>query len=316
MTSLALGPGREFDLVRDFQRRWGSAARGIGGDCALLDVPAGERLCVSTDASVEGVHFRAGWLAPREIGYRAAAAALSDLAAAGATPLGLLVALAVPPRWEGQLGEIAEGIGEAVRIAAAPVLGGDTTAAFDALAITITVLGAAAAPMTRGGARPGDRVYVTGTLGASHAALRALQAGDVPAPHYRERFARPRPRLAEGRWLAAHRATAAIDVSDGLIADLAHLAVASGVLVRVELERLPMAAGVEPADAAASGEEYELAVTLREVDAESFARDTGTRLTEVGVVVEAPAADGAAGVEVYHGGARVDPPRGYDHFSR
>ena len=314
MTALPLGPGREFDIVRDFQRRWGSAARGIGGDCAVLDVPAGERLCVSTDTSIEGVHFRAGWLAPREIGYRAAAAALSDLAAVGASPLGLLVALAVPQRWRGQLGELAEGIGEAARLAAAPVVGGDTTAAPDALSVTVTVLGATAAPMSRGGARAGDRVYVTGRLGASLAALRALEAGDAPAPEYRERFARPRPRLAEGRWLAAHGAGAAIDVSDGLVSDLGHVAAASGVRVRVHLELLPCAAGVDPSRAAASGEEYELAVVMRDVDGERFARDTGTPLTEVGLVLEAEESAGA--VEVFSDGARVDLPRGYDHFSR
>ncbi|MFL5577881.1 MAG: AIR synthase related protein, partial [Gemmatimonadaceae bacterium] len=152
--SVPLGPGREFDAVRDMLRRWGAAASGVGDDCAVLDVPAGERLCVSTDASVEGVHFRAGWLTPREIGWRAAAAALSDLAAAGAAPLGLLLAVSVPARWRPDLGELADGVGAAARAAGAPIVGGDTTgAAADALSLTVTVLGSAVRPLGRGGAR-------------------------------------------------------------------------------------------------------------------------------------------------------------------
>ncbi|HET7457812.1 MAG TPA: AIR synthase related protein, partial [Gemmatimonadaceae bacterium] len=103
---VALGAGREFDAIRELARRWGTLAPSLGDDCAVLDVPAGARLCLSTDASVEGVHFRRGWLTPREIGYRATAAALSDLAAAAATPLGVLLAIAVPDAWRAQLDEI------------------------------------------------------------------------------------------------------------------------------------------------------------------------------------------------------------------
>src|SRR4051812_44622747 len=100
---MSLGPGREFDVIRDLVRRWGDSARGIGDDAAVLDVPAGNRLLASTDATVENVHFRRDWLTPEEIGYRAAAAALSDLAAMGATPIAILVALCVPERWREQL---------------------------------------------------------------------------------------------------------------------------------------------------------------------------------------------------------------------
>ena len=105
---LTLGPGREFDAVRDLLARWGTAATGVGDDAAVLDVPTGSRLVVSTDSSVEEVHFRAEWLTPEEIGWRATMAALSDLAAMGATPLGVLLALTVPVRWRGSLGAVAE----------------------------------------------------------------------------------------------------------------------------------------------------------------------------------------------------------------
>ena len=111
----ALGPGAEFDAVRALVRGWGALAEGIGDDAAVLEVPRGERLVVSTDASVENVHFRRAWLSPREIGARATTGALSDLAAMGATPLGIVVALVVPYAWRADLEALAEGIGDAVR---------------------------------------------------------------------------------------------------------------------------------------------------------------------------------------------------------
>src|SRR5574338_512487 len=119
--SISLGPGREFDVIRDLVRRWGSAAQGIGDDAAVLDVPAGSRLVASTDATVENVHFRRGWLSPSDVGYRAATAALSDLAAMAATPIAMLVAMCVPARWRSSVGEIAEGIGRASRAFEAPI---------------------------------------------------------------------------------------------------------------------------------------------------------------------------------------------------
>src|SRR5687768_2741478 len=106
----AMGPGGEFDLVREMLARWGDAAVGIGDDAAVLAVPPGERLVVSTDAAVERVHFRRDWMTAAEIGYRAAAAALSDLAAMAARPLGIVVALALPREWIAEVGELAEGI--------------------------------------------------------------------------------------------------------------------------------------------------------------------------------------------------------------
>ena len=127
--SISLGPGREFDVIRDLVRRWGDSARGIGDDAAILDVPPGCHLLASTDATVENVHFRDGWLEPVEIGYRAAAAALSDLAAMAATPIAMLVAMCVPEAWRQHLAGIAEGIGEASRAFHAPITGGNLTRA-------------------------------------------------------------------------------------------------------------------------------------------------------------------------------------------
>jgi thiamine-monophosphate kinase len=306
---VALGPGREFDLIRRMLDRWGGAASGVGDDAVLLAVPAGERLVASADTSVEEVHFRRAWLTPHEIGWRATAAALSDLAAMGAEPLGVLVSLSIPERWLEALDHLADGIGEAARAAGAPIVGGDLTAAAQ-LAIAVTVLGHTAAPLERSGARAGDSLYVTGCLGGPGAALRAWLQGREPAADARSRFARPTPRLREGVWLARHGAHAAIDISDGLLGDAGHLAAASGVRLVLDLDRLPVLPGVNPTDAAASGEEYELLVAAPKLDAEAFARELGVALTPIGHVEAGPAE-----VDARLAGARVASPRGFDHFS-
>lgn len=155
---LTMGPGKEFDAVRALLAQWGSAAEGVGDDGAVLDLPPGSRLVVSTDATVEDVHFRRAWLTPEEIGWRATQAALSDLAAMGAAPLGVLLALTVPRDWRDQLSGLAGGIAAATQGAGAPIVGGDVTDG-DRLALAITVLGHSARPLSRAGARP-----VTGSM--------------------------------------------------------------------------------------------------------------------------------------------------------
>src|ERR1700730_3200886 len=123
--NIPLGPGAEFDAIREMLAQWGDRARGIGDDAAALDVPQGEMLIASTDASVEDVHFKRDWLSATEIGGRAAAAALSDLAAMGARPLGLLLALGVPDDWREKLVELAEGVGNLAAQHGCPIVGGN-----------------------------------------------------------------------------------------------------------------------------------------------------------------------------------------------
>jgi thiamine-monophosphate kinase len=308
----ALGPGREFDVIRDLVRRWGTASHGIGDDAAVLDVPAGARLVASTDATVENVHFRRGWLSPREIGFRAATAALSDLAAMAASPLAMLVAMSVPVDWRPVVGEIADGLGEAARAFGAPITGGNLTGGSE-LAITVTVLGSAAHVLRRDGAKPGDLLYVTGALGGPGAALRAWDRGGSPSAEHHARFARPTARIREAAWLAAHGAHAAIDVSDGLFADARHLAAASGVMACIELEAVPRVGGVTPEDALRSGEEYELLVAATRLDEHAFARAFAFPLTRVGSVESA--IGGPPGARVRAHGTFVDLPAGHDHFS-
>jgi thiamine-monophosphate kinase len=173
------------------------------------------------------------------------------------------------------------------------------------------VLGSAERPVRRDGARPGDRVYVTGRLGGPRAALRLLERGAPPPAALRARFARPVARIAEARWLAARGVRALIDVSDGLTADLQPVAAASGVRVVLDVDRVPVVDGAGAADALASGEEYELALTSSEVlDTAAFGARFGVELTEIGRVTR-----GESGVEAWRDDARVDLTPGYDHLS-
>lgn len=305
-----LGPGREFDVIRRLVARWGERAAGIGDDAAVLDVPVGERLVASVDALVEWRHFHRDWLSPHDIGWRAATAALSDLAAMAARPIGVLVALAVPADFDPHLDALADGIGEACAAVAARIVGGNMTRA-DALSITTTVLGAARSPLARSTVQPGDILYATGRFGGPGAAVAALLRRERPAAEAFARFGRPAARIAESIWLADHGAHAAIDVSDGLAADLGHLAAASGVRLEVALDGLPTVGGVAPLDAAASGEEYELVVAApHPLDTKAFADRFGLPLTAIGRAVAGPSE-----VVLTLGGARVAPASGHDHFS-
>jgi thiamine-monophosphate kinase len=321
-TPTPLGPGGEFDRLRAVFARLGSRASGIGDDAAIVTVD-GVRLALSCDLVVEGRHFRRDWLTPEEIGWRACAAALSDLAAMAATPLGVLAAVGVPEGSEGAfLEEMMEGVGQAAMFAGASVWGGDLVQA-PVVTVDITVVGRAERPVRRRGARPGDRVWVTGSLGAPAAAVAAWEAGESPHPALRARFARPVPRVAEAAWLRDRGATAMLDVSDGLVGDAGHLAAASGVGVVIEAERVPVHGGVaavdpsiprsaDPSIALRGGEEYELLVTLPPAfgdgEARWFVREFELPLTCVGEVRE------GAGVTVLRDGHPWDIGGGFSHF--
>jgi thiamine-monophosphate kinase len=307
---LPMGEGKEFDAIRAMLQVWGTRARGIGDDAAIVDLPPGQRLVVSTDASVEGVHFRREWLTPEEVGGRATTAALSDLAAMGALPVGMLLALGVPAEWSGALVALSRGVGDAAAAVGCPIIGGNVVRSRE-LSLTITVLGTVARPLTRSGAVPGDGIFVTGRFGGPRAAVRAWMDGSTPRVEHRARFAAPRARIAEARWLADAGCHAAIDVSDGLIADAGHLALASGVHLDLDLAALPCVKGVSLDEAASGGEEYELIVALAPdgpVDPAAFEQRFGLPLTRIGT------AAAGAGIAI-KGAARVDHPRGHDHFS-
>lgn len=317
MTDTPLGPGAEFDRIRGFAARWRERARGLGDDCAFIEA-GGEVLAVSIDLSVENVHFRRAWLSPAEIGYRAASAALSDLAAVAAEPMALLLALGAPAgEPPATLEGIADGVGDACADAGALIVGGDLSRA-EELVVDCCVIGRATAAVRRRGARPGDRLVVTGRLGGPLAALEAWRAGAAPTPGARQRFARPAPRHAAARFLLAHRVRAMIDVSDGLAADLGHLLAASGVGASLRCDAIPVhpdaiaaaRAANEPAwrFAARSGEEYELLAALPDSVTDDDLAAAPVPLTVIGTIEAEP------GVRATAAGARVTLPAGHDHF--
>jgi thiamine-monophosphate kinase len=231
-----LGEVGELGLLTELERR--GLAQGIEHDAAVV-----EGLVVTQDALVEGVHFRFDLLSWRELGARAAAVNISDLAASGANPLGLLVSLGVPAETEvDDVLELYAGLNER----GVPVRGGDTTRA-DRVVLSVTALGRSERVPGRAGARPGDLVVVTGPLGAAGAAFRAGRLPAVP------------DRVEEGKRLA-QTATAMLDLSDGLVRDAGHIAERSGVRLAIELERVPLAGGAE-LDDLSFGEDYELLAT-------------------------------------------------------
>ncbi len=224
--------------------------RGAGEDVAWIG--GDEPLALSVDTLVDGVHFRRSWMPPEAVGWKAMTAALSDLAAARARPVGCLVALSAPAL-DSWTDAVMAGIAEAARRFACPLLGGDTTRSAVAT-ISVTVIGAGT-PFGRSGARVGDLVQLSGPTGLAARALRGLEAGQtVPA----EALLRPVPRLDLRDALSA--ATACVDLSDGLLADAGHLAEASAVQIVLDREALQVE-GVSEADALAGGEDYELLAT-------------------------------------------------------
>jgi thiamine-monophosphate kinase len=308
--NIELAPGGEFDIIRRLFDRWGPRVRGAGDDAAMLDVPPNTTLVASTDSAVDRIHFRRDWITAEEIGYRVTTAALSDLAAMAADPLGMLIAIAAPSAYLPELDALAVGIGRAVEIAGTHIVGGDLSSAGE-LVIGVTVLGSAPRPIRRDGARVGDALYVTGTLGGPSAATRAWYAGDEPRAEWRDRYVRPVARLREARWLAERGASAMIDISDGLLADAAHLARASGVALHVRLDAIPAAGGVRAEDAASGGDEYELLLSApATIATDEFASRFGVPLTRIGSVERGPAE-----VMATIGGERVAPRPGFSHFS-
>ena len=317
-----LGPGKEFDRIRAIMDRLAKLQPDhapLGDDCALVPV-SGTTLALSIDASVEDVHFRTDWLDFKEIGFRAASAALSDLAAEGATPLGVLVSLGVP-RQNGTRTdpavEIMEGVAAMCGNVGAQILGGDMTRS-DKYTVDVCVIGQTERPVRRAGAREGDALWVTGYLGGAGLALEKLRKGERLAKALRNRYACPEPRIEAGRWLASHGATAMIDISDGLAADAQHLAAASEVSIEINLEQIPRWEDVDAMAAVASGEEFELLVTMPpafgDASASSFRAETGVELSRIGTCLRG-AGGRRGGVRLLDHNEPVPLPAGYDHFA-
>ena len=290
---------------------------GPGDDAAVLQ----GGWVLSTDLCVEDVHFRRSWLSDSEIGYRAASAALSDLAAMASTPLGLLVSIAVPEGEDVDLHALQDGVAEAAQALGAAILGGDLSRSPGPLMLDVTVLGRTLWPVLRNGAEPGDEVWVTGRLGASAAAVHAWQHGREPSAEARAAFARPAPRIEEACCLVEQEIVDALmDISDGLAGDAGHIAAASGVKIVLEADVIPVAdaalAALGPEGALEvalhGGEDYELLFVTDPgvVDVAYFEDRFGLDLTRVGRVFEGE----GVWLDRGDGDARPLERAGFDHF--
>lgn len=245
---------------------------GIGDDCAVLPVADGDALLFTADLLNEGVHFLRRATSARELGGKALAVNLSDIAAMGGRPVATLLSLALPPdageTWAEEFMEGYHALSERYGVA---LVGGDTTRSGQGITINVTAIGRA--PLScikrRSAARPGDVLFTTGALGASGAGLRDLLAGRLDTPAAVE-HRNPRPQVEEGLWLGMRREVhAMMDLSDGLASDLRHILDRSGVGAEVLLERVPVAEGSDLQTAACGGEDYKLLLTA---DAEGAGR--------------------------------------------
>jgi thiamine-monophosphate kinase len=289
-------PG-EFDLIERLLKRLGPGRRAIlgpGDDCAILP-PVRTRQLLTIDSMVENVHFKLAWATPEMLGERALTVNLSDIAAMGGKPTVCVVNLAVPQRLGIRFFDrMYAGLRRAALRTDVEVAGGNITRA-NALAITVALLGEVrGAPLRRDAARPGDTIYVTGTLGDAAAGLRILSGrlrARAPARQFLvDRFLRPSARLEAGSALARMKpAPAAIDLSDGLWQDLGHILERSGTGAEIDAGALPLstayraALGDDPALALGGGEDYELLFCLRRaVAASALTRRLGMRVTRIG----------------------------------
>lgn len=310
----------EFDLIDRFFRRAKCdehVTLGIGDDGAVLEPTAGHELVVVVDSLVEGVHFPHGF-DPVALGWRSVAVNLSDIAAMGARPRWATLALTLPEAGEQWLDGFSRGLFEALDSAQTSLIGGDTTRG-DACVVTVQVLGEVESgkALRRSGGRPGDLLFVSGHPGDAAAGLRRLEAGISDA--LADRFSRPTPRLSLGQQLRS-LASSVIDVSDGLYADIAKLAAASGVAAELDIDLLPLSdelLSAYPDDAIAlalgGGDDYELCFTAPEDRAQSvlaLAEETDVAITRIGRITD------GSGVSCERAGVRYEaPPAGFDHFS-
>jgi len=311
----AAQPIQEFPLIRQLQRRFERHSplirKGIGDDAAVVSIPAGNWTVLTTDLLTEGIHFDLNTTSPESIGYRAAVANLSDVAAMGAAPRFLLISIAIPPTLHASdIHSLYRGLMSACDQYGVHLIGGDTSASRQGLFLSITLLGTSARgrALFRNGARIGDGIYVTGTLGDSLAGLQLLTSHRTPLRGARltksdrdfliDRHRRPTARVPEGLWLnQAQLATAAIDLSDGLSGDLRHICDASHVGAEIEMAHLPVSPACRayadkqkihpPTLALAGGEDYELLFTVAARNELTLKRQAKTKrflLTRIGTI--------------------------------
>jgi len=324
----------EFELIKQYftrQAKHSSVVESIGDDCAILSIPENQHLVVSMDTLVVGRHFPE-FATPYHIATRAMCTTVSDLAAMGATPLWFTLGLTLPGIDKEWLAEFSRGLFDLADQFDMDLIGGDTTQG--PLTITIQVHGAVAIDqvLRRDSANIGDRLFVSGCVGDGAAALAAIQHKIDPSPEAKKyllsRFYRPLPQIELGKALAPF-ARAAIDISDGLLADAQHIADASEVGLVIDVDRLPIHDYLQQYDldvvrtwALAGGDDYQLLFTVSDAtlpDIAALAKEKGISIAEIGSVVAA-----SEGVQCYAGGVPYSlstgsllsqQPKGYQHFT-
>lgn len=318
----------EFDLIARYFNRQSTTRRdviqGIGDDCALLSVPEKQQLAVSCDTLVCGIHFLPD-IDPADLGHKALAVNISDLAAMGADPAWVSLALTLPQIDESWLAAFSEALFGQLDYYGMQLVGGDTTRGPLSMTLTVHGLVPAGRSLLRSGARVGDWIYVTGTLGDSAAGLALLQdrltvADAAQRDFLVRRHLRPQPRVLQGQALR-DLASAAIDISDGLLSDLGHILNASACGANLYLDDLPVSAALHAACAPeqalqwalSGGEDYELCFTVPEMNRGALdmaLRHQGVDFTCVGQITPA-----TEGLQLWQGDRRLEPQwRGYDHF--
>ena len=324
-----LGEFKLIDRIRQQVLNGAGVHRGIGDDAAELSLPVGHHLLTSTDLLIEDVHFRLDWTGYNELGHKAVAVNLSDIAAMGGTPRFLYLGLACHGETELEnINAFTEGaLAEAERYQVT-LVGGDTCRSPGPWMISVTIEGCAppGQAIGRDGAQPGDLIMVSGTLGDSALALHLLSAGRAPEQFLRDRHHRPTPQVDLGRQLAERSlAKAMIDISDGLASDLEHILQASQVDGLIEEAKIPLSQAfhrhteVEPALrdlALRGGEDYQLLFTVAPENAAAVAAlgsELGLQITSIGVIQEG---SGVLSVQDRAGSVRPILVKGYDHFCR
>jgi thiamine-monophosphate kinase len=313
----------ERDLIKHIRRLSGNAqsravVRGIGDDCAILRLSPGSELLVTTDLCLENVHFRRKWHPPAVVGYRCLIRGLSDIAAMGGQPVACFLSLGVrkdlPEAW---VNSFLRGLLSLAKRFKIQLAGGDISAARQITAdIVVTGEVPRGKAVLRSGARPGDRIYVTGSLGGSAAVLRRLYAGAAVKPTKSNIHFYPVPRLDVGKWLRKQRIAAAmIDLSDGLSVDLAHICEESHVSARIVASQVPISKGADLDLALHGGEDYELLFTApKRSHVPSLIADV--RITEIGEIRNH--SDYFSAIQVLSENGKVTPlpQRGWEHFKR
>jgi thiamine-monophosphate kinase len=295
---------------------------GIGDDCAILRIPPASNLLVTTDLCVQDVHFRRAWHPAPSVGHRCLARGLSDIAAMGGEPVACFLSLGLPsdlpPKW---LTGFLQGLLKLAREFKVPLAGGDTSAA-PKITADIVVVGKipSGEALLRSGARPGDGIFVTGSLGGSAAALQRLYGGKKLRASTGDRHFYPVPRLEIGRRLREGKlASAAIDLSDGLSIDLRHICEESGVTALVEAGALPIAAHAGLQQALHGGEDYELLFTAPR-GASIPSRMAGVPVTRIGEILRRSRGSSSASgiVQLRDAAGHIRPlrPAGWEHFRK